>query len=546
MKMIAKIKTGFASASLAAALGSTALVALPTASYAQSVNAGERELKLSIGEAQQINLGSPVTDVVVADPRVADVDITSNRKLYILAKAAGITDVVATDGAGRTVYRGKVVVGGNLSSLDQLFKLAMPNSDIRVNTMNNVVLLTGTVAQPGEAAEAEQLANAFVATTGGGNVTGSTVINRIKTATPLQVMLQVRVAEVSRSLAKEISGNLKTQDTTGGFLGGVYRGRDIADIAQVPAGQGLPIVDASSQFGLPAGSISLPFNPATGQFVTGDFTKYTFKIPNGTNVLAAAGKLFGLNMAAALDLSERAGLVSTLANPNLTTVSGETAEFLAGGRFPIVTSSNNGVSVSYETYGVNLTYTPIVMADGRISLRVRSEVSDISSQGAVRVGGLEVPATTTRMAETTVELGSGQSMMIAGLLSNQLSSSVDKLPGAADIPVLGALFKSNGWRRNETELMIVITPYLVKPVSDSEIKLPTDGIHSANDAERVLLGKNLDNGKDVVRPMPTIAPTPSDGPAISSVSEEASTLPKKKQKATTQAASSGPGFSFNN
>lgn len=546
MNKISKIKTGFAAAALSVAMGTTALVALPAAAQAQAAKAGDKQLTLSIGDARQINLGSPVTDVVVADPRVADVDITSNNKLYILGKAPGMTDVVATDAAGRTVYRAKVLVGGNLSSLDQMLKLAMPDADIQVTTMGNVVMLTGTVAQPGEAAEAEELAKAFVASTGGGNVTGINVINRIKTATPLQINLQVRVAEVSRSLAKEISGNLKTRDTTGGFLGGIYRGRDIADIADVPAGAGLPVIDASSQFGLPAGSLSLPFNPATGQFVTGDVTQYTFKIPPGTNVLAAAGKLFGLNMAAAFDLSERAGLVSTLANPNLTTVSGETAEFLAGGRFPIVTSSNNGVSVSYETYGVNLTYTPIVLSDGRISLRVRSEVSDISSQGAVRVGGLEVPATTTRMAETTVELGSGQSMMIAGLLSNQLSSSVDKLPGAGDIPVLGALFKSNGWRRNETELMIIVTPYLVKPVSDSEIKLPTDGIHSANDAERVLLGRVTSDKGDKSRPMPTIAPAPATGPEMGSVSDAPPVLPNKKGKATARASASGPGFSFEN
>lgn len=544
MNKISKIKTGFAAAALAVAMGTTALVALPAAAQAQAAKAGEKQLTLSIGDAQQINLSSPVTDVVVADPRVADVDITSNKKLYILGKAPGMTDVVATDAAGRTVYRAKVLVGGNLSSLDQMLNLAMPDADIQVTTMGNVVMLTGTVAQPGEAAEAEELANAFVASTGGGNVTGTKVINRIKTATPLQINLQVRVAEVSRSLAKEISGNLKTRDTTGGFLGGIYRGRDIADIADVSAGAGLPVIDASAQFGLPAGSLSLPFNPATGQFVTGDVTQYTFKIPPGTNVLAAAGKLFGLNMAAAFDLSERAGLVSTLANPNLTTVSGETAEFLAGGRFPIVTSSNNGVSVQYETYGVNLTYTPVVLSDGRISLRVRSEVSDISSQGAVRVGGLEVPATTTRMAETTVELGSGQSMMIAGLLSNQLSSSVDKLPGAGDIPVLGALFKSNGWRRNETELMIIVTPYLVKPVSDSEIKLPTDGIHSANDAERILLGKVTSDKGDKTRPMATIAPAPSNGPEMGSVSDATPALPNKKEKA--QASASGPGFSFDN
>ena len=199
-----------------------------------------------------------------------------------------------------------------------------------------------------------------------------------------------------------------------------------------------------------------------------------------------------------------------------------------------------------KTYGINLQYTPTVLSDGRISLRLRTEVSDISSQGAIRINGLEVPATTTRMAETTVEMGSGQSMMIAGLLNNQLSSSVSKMPGVGDIPVLGALFKSNGWRRNETELMIVITPYLVKPVSDSELKLPTDGINSIDDAQRIIMGKVTDKNGPNSRPMPTIAPAAANGPEMGSVSDAAPALPKKAEQATAQASVSGPGFSFDN
>jgi pilus assembly protein CpaC len=500
MNKISKLKSGFAAAALTAALGTTALVALPTVAHAQSAKEA-KVVTLSIGRGQQINLGSTITDVVVANPSVADVEVKSGRQIYILAKGPGETSIVATDAAGRTVYSATVRVGMNLDSIDQMLAIAMPDADIKVTTMNGIIMLTGTVKQPEEASEAADLVTAF----SGGQ---AKVVNRIKTATPLQINLQVRVAEVSRSLSKEISGNLQggnggTDSAGQPYFFGVGRGRD---------------------------------------FTTGG----TVTFPQGLTTVAGLGKLFGVDVEAAFDLSERAGLVSTLANPNLTTVSGETAEFLAGGRFPIVTSSDNGVSVQYETYGVNLTYTPIVLADGRISLRVRSEVSDISSQGAVRVGGLEVPATTTRMAETTVELGSGQSMMIAGLLSNQLSNSVDKTPGVGDIPVLGALFKSNGWRRNETELMIVITPYLVKPVSDGEIKLPTDGMHSINDAERVIMGKVLDKKGDKNRPMPTIAPAPATGPEMGSVSDAAPALPKDDKKATAQASNSGPGFSFDN
>ncbi|MFN3620333.1 type II and III secretion system protein family protein [Sphingorhabdus sp.] len=505
MARFTKIKSGFAAVAITAAMCTSALVALPSPAAAQSTN---RDVILSIGEVHQINLTSPVTDVVIADPRVADVEVTSAKRVYILAKGVGATDILATDASGRTVYRGKVLVGGNLSSLNQMFKIAMPDADIQVTAMNNVVLLTGTVAQPEDAAEAERLALTFTASKGEGNSEGTNVINRIKTATPLQINLQVRIAEVSRSLSKEISGNLQTKkngfDSNGNpYFVGAAQGRDVT---------------------------------------TGNLVNYQA----GGSTIAAIGRLFGIDVEAAFDMSEKAGLVSTLANPNLTTVSGETAEFLAGGQFPVVTASANGTNVEYKNYGVNLTYTPVVLSDGRISLRVRSEVSDISSQGAVRINGAEIPATTSRMAETTVELGSGQSMMIAGLLSNQMGSSISKTPGAGDIPILGALFKSNGWRRNETELMIVITPYLVKPVSESQLVLPTDGLHTPNDLERVLLGKMTNNQGDKARPMPSIAPTVSNGPGMSSVNQSAPQLSAKPQLQASASAASGPGFSFDN
>ena len=491
-------KSGVTIAILAAAYATTALAAPAPQRGAQTVQQSGKPMLMSIGSGQQINLPSAITDIVISNPSVADVEIKSPRQMYVFAKGQGETTIYATDAAGKTVYKAYLRVGNNIESLDQMMLLAMPDADIRITTMNGIILLTGTVDQPEEAVEAERLVTAFVGP-------GTQVISRIKTATPLQVNLQVRVAEVSRSLSKEISANVQS------------------------AKQGIDSSGAPYTFGLARGR---------------DFTEgASVTFPQGGNTIAGLGRLFGIDVAAAFDLSEKAGLVSTLANPNLTTVSGETAEFLAGGSFPIVTSSNNGTSVEYKNYGVNLTYTPVVLADGRISLRVRSEVSDISSQGAVRIGGFEIPATTTRMAETTVELGSGQSMMIAGLLSNQLGSSVDKIPGAGDIPVLGALFKSTGWRRNETELMIVVTPYLVKPVSDSKIVLPTDGLHTPSDLERVLLGTVTTNKGGTERPMPKVAPDAPTGPDMSSVSPPAPALAKKSGVPEKSAA---PGFSFNN
>jgi pilus assembly protein CpaC len=541
MTYLTTFKSSFAAAVIATALGTTALVSAPAAMAAPATASSGKVITLSIGRGQQVTLPVSAADVVVADPSVVDLQVISTRQFYMLAKGPGETNIYATDASGRTIYSATIRVGQNLDSVDQMLGLAMPEADIKVTTMNGAVLLTGTVDQPEDAAEAEQLVKAFVGQ-------GTTVISRLKNATPLQVNLRVRFAEVSRTLAKEINGNLQTRDNDGnGFLFGVSRGRNFVDIGNANLSS-FPQLDASAQFGLPAGSISLPFNPVTGQFITSAGTQFNFANSGGGNVLRAAGRLFGLDVATAFDVSERAGLSTTLAEPNLTTVSGETAEFRAGGQFPIpVTGGLGTTAVEFRNFGVSLTYTPTVLANGRISLRVRPEVSDISNANSVTINGFVVPSITTRMADTTVELGSGQSFMIAGLMQNSANSSVDKLPGAGDIPIIGALFKSNGWRKNETELMIVITPYLVKPVSDSEIKLPTDGYNSPNDLERVLLGKLADRKDDTGRPMPKVQ-SESNGPDLGSVSEASPPLPKKapssKAQASLPTSGSAPGFSF--
>lgn len=497
---------------------------------------------MSIGRGQQVNLPSAVTDVVVADPNIADVDVRSSKQIYILAKGPGETTVFATDAAGRTVYSATIRVGSNIDSIDQMLKLTMPEADIQVTTMNGIVLLTGSVKQPDDVIEAEALVQQFVG--------AAKVVSRLKTSTPMQVNLQVRIAEVSRSLAKEISSNFTTRDaTSGGAVFGIGRGRQ-ATITNNANPLNLPIINACTAFALPVEcGLQLPFNPQTGQFLSNiGSTQFNFTNAAGSNILNIAGKLFGLDVAAGFDLAERAGLSSTLANPNLTAMSGESGEFLAGGSFPIPVSDSFGsISVQQQTYGVNLRYTPEVMTDGRIRLRLRTEVSDISSQGAVRINGTEIPALLTRMAETTVELGSGQSFMIAGLLSNQASSSVDKYPGIGDVPVLGALFRSNGWRRNQTELVIVVTPYLVQPVSESEIALPTDGYNTPSDLERILLNKEADSsGKNAERPGPTVGPEKTDGPSLGSINDDKPALAANAKKSGTKTAAKaeGPGFTF--
>ncbi|WP_240529986.1 type II and III secretion system protein family protein [Novosphingobium sp. PC22D] len=496
---------------------------------AQSVIRPASDISLSIGNGQLVNVPGTMSDVFVANDAIADVQIKSTRQLYVFGKAGGTTTVYASNASGDVIWSANVRVGSNLDSVDSMLRLAMPEAQISVSTMgSNTFLLTGTVKSPEDAAEAERLVAAYVGD-------GSNVISRLRMATPLQVNLQVRFAEVSRSLVREIGSNVLTRDTTGGFQFGFSRGRELGTIGNIDTSS-LPKLDASSLYGLPAGTLSLPFNPVTGQFVVGG-TQYAFTPVEGQSVLNFAGKLAGLDISSALDLAERVGLVTTISQPNLTALSGETAEFLAGGEFPVPISQGLGATaVEYRKYGVSLAYTPTVLANGRISIRVRPEVSELSSQGAVTLDGFQIPALTIRRAETTVELGSGQSFMIAGLMGNNSQNQIDKTPGAGDLPILGSLFRSTSYRRGETELVIIVTPYLVNPVNAKDIRLPTDGFNAPNELQR-LLG-NMDSSKgEPGRPGPTIAPEPT-APAPSVGAAE----PTGKSDRNSGAAA--PGFNL--
>jgi pilus assembly protein CpaC len=462
----------------AGAAGTAPLEAQPTGA-SQPANT----VNLSIGRGTLVNLSAPMSDLFVADNAIADVQVRSATQLYVFAKTAGETTIYATAKSGKVVYSANVRVGTNLGSVDAMLRLAMPDAQIQATPMNGLLLLTGTVASPDDAAEAERLAQAFVGA-------GSQVISRLRTATPLQVNLQVKIAEVSREFGKQIGFNLLTRDNSGGFLFGLTQGRE--------------------------GSVSFDADTGAAKF-TGI---------EGSTTLAAAGRLFGLDVLGAIDLAENDGLVTTLANPNLTALSGETASFLAGGEIPIPVSTTLGqVSVEYKQYGVSLAFTPTVLADGRISMRVRPEVSQLSSAGAVTLNDFEIPGITTRRAETTVELGSGQSFVIGGLLSNSSNNSMEKAPFLGDLPILGALFRSKRWNRAESELVIVVTPYLVKPVSANQIALPTDGYRATNDAESFLLGETFKGKSGQKRPLPSTGAPQTVKPGVSPVGDTSAVLP---------------------
>ena len=455
-------------------------------------------IDLSIGRGELITVPATISDVFVAAQGIADVQVKSTRQLYVFGVAGGETTIYASNPAGDIVWSADVRVGSNLSSVDQMLRVAMPEAQIRVSTMSaNSVLLTGTVAAPEDAAEAERLAHAFLGA-------DAVVVSRLKVATPLQVMLRVRFAEVSRSLVRTLGSNLLTRDQTGGFTFGVSRGTP-GTITGGDATGTQVMIDPCKFYELGCTSKLVPFDPITGKFVTQQTTS-NFTAKEGASTLGLAGKLLGLDLLGTLDAGETMGLVTTLSEPNLTALSGETAEFLAGGEFPIPLSQGLGTTtIEYRKYGVSLAYTPTVLADGRISIRVRPEVSELSTQGAVTLNGFQVPALTIRRAETTVELGSGQSFMIAGLLSNNANNAIEKAPGVGDIPILGNLFRSSDFRKGETELVIVVTPYLVRPVDDREIKLPTDGYATPSLAEQFLLNREAKGSQPGARPMPELA-----------------------------------------
>ncbi len=466
-----RARLGTAIAALAIATGSLSAAAPALAQPVPSTYKPSRQMLLSVGEGQMLNLPRTVTNVWTSNPDVADVYVANPRQISVFGKAFGEATVIATGSDGSVVYGARVNVSQNISSINEVMHAAMPDSNITVTSVGQIAVINGTVASPQDSAQAEMLVRS-VLNPGVKEGEGLKIlpVNRLRVATPLQVTLKVRIAEVNRSLLKQIGVNLFSSDPTSGFKFGI--------------GQGDPTAAGGSPF-------------SVGALATGGTT------------LGAAGKLLGLNISGAVDLAQKDGLVTILAEPNLTALSGETASFLAGGEFPIPVSQALGsISIEYKQYGVGLAFTPVVLADGRISMRVRPEVSELSNEGAVKLNDFLVPALTTRRAETTVELGSGQSFMIAGLLRNATTNDINKAPFLGDLPILGALFRSTSFRRSETELVIIVTPYLVRPVSH-QLATPADGYRAPDDAQNQFLGQTF-KGVSGAR-APVAVPAPAAG-----------------------------------
>ena len=461
----------------ALAVGLTAVAAPTTASaaqpgaYASGSYRPTAQVLLNVGEGQMINLPRAVASVWTSNPKAADVYVNNAHQINLFGKDIGEATVIATAADGSVVYGAKVRVNQNISDINDILHQAMPDANIDVRTVGQVAVINGTVASPEDAAQAEMLVKAAlnpgVDVTKEGAALNIVPVSRLKVATPLQVLLKVRVAEVNRSALKSVGVNLLNHSS----------GRTLFNIGQGNAGA----IDTTNS--------TVTFNNIAGGTTLGLF-----------------GHIFGTDLLGTLDLLQNDGFITTLAEPNLTALSGETASFLAGGEFPIPVSQSLGaVTIEYKQFGVGLAFTPIVLQDGRISMRVRPEVSELSDAGSVKLNGFTVPALTTRRAETTVELGSGQSFMIAGLLQNHASNSIAKAPFLGDLPILGALFRSTQYQRNETELVIIVTPYLVRPVS-TQLASPTRGYRMPTDAETVLEGQNFKGVSGPAARLPAPAP----------------------------------------
>ena len=478
-----------------------AATAIPNSAVnAAPASSQDNAILMSVGGSRVVNLGAKMSDVVIGDPDVVDVHVRSQNQLYLIAKKPGETTVFATATNGKVLFSGTVRVGNNLTSIDDMLRLAMPGAQVAVNKMNGMVLLTGTIQAPEDAAEAERLTQAFV----GKDVT---VVSRLRMATPLQVMLQVKIAEVAKDVGHKIGTNFASIDRSGGRVAGVVGGgsRDFAT-----------------------------YNREEGFW---DFTNPA----NGGYSLGGVARILGMDIAGALDLAESSGLASTLAQPNLTALSGETASFLAGGESPYtINNGQQGNSIEFKQYGVQLAFTPTVLADGRISLRVRPTVSTLDF-----TLNADVPALKSRTAETTVELGSGQAFLIAGLLTNETSNGINKVPGLGNIPILGSLFKSRQFQRSETELVIVVTPYLVRPMNASDVRLPTDGFRNADVGQGLFLQQGNDGVSGARAPMPSRAPggtVPAPGPQA--MASPAPVVASADNRKAGKSGAAAPGFSF--
>jgi pilus assembly protein CpaC len=403
-------------------------------------DANSKFVPLGVGKSVVIDLPRDIRDVLVADPKVANAVIRSTRRAYIIGAAVGQTNVYFFDADGNQIGGLDIAVTRNLNGLRAAIKQALPRADIHVEGLGDGLVLTGNVASALESQTAFDIASRLVEDS-------KKVVNSITVSGRDQVMLKVTVAEVDRQVIKQLGVDLNGS-----------------------IGSGATVLDFANANGFTAFGQALNANHITG----------TYK-----------------GVEATLRAMERAGVVRTLAEPTLSAISGETANFLAGGEFPVITgvtcdppgSQNCTNSVQFKKFGVSLVFTPVVLSAGRISLRVGTEVSELSTEGALQTAGTSIPSLKTRRADTTLEIPSGGSLAMAGMIQEQTKQQMNGLPGVMQLPILGTLFKSRDYVNRQTELMVIVTPYIVRAVARKNLSQPDDGFADASDPGSILLGK---------------------------------------------------------
>jgi pilus assembly protein CpaC len=503
---------------MSAAFGMLALTCVPSLSVAQQVappNAAGpntqvpvQRLLLAQGKSAIIDLPTDARDVVVANPEVADAVMRTARRGFLLGQKNGETNVYFLDAAGRQILALEVRVARDTSELDSLIARMTPEARVKAEAVGESIILTGEVPN---AAVADRVLRISQNYAGG----AEKVVNLMSVKTGDQVQLRVRIVEMQRSVIKQLGVNLSASNilnqllpedwgvkfaTANGFAAnGAFLGGTTLDATWA---QNF-IRPTSSTF---LGGVSGLLNPATSAGAGG----YSRVIDPTTGIVTTTygpGELVtGQRGDTNVQALERVGLARTLAEPTLTATSGEAAKFLAGGEFPVpVAQEGNRISVSFKPFGVGLGFTPIVLSPDRISLKISTEVSEISSSASFRqadtiirdtagnitetIRGLSIPGISTRRAETTLELPSGRSMVMAGLIQQSTRQSIEGLPGLKDLPILGNLFRSRDFQSNDTELVIIITPYIVNSTSMDQLQTPADGFAASSDAEALVMGR---------------------------------------------------------
>ena len=465
----------------AVGVATPAAAQVSTVSVADGVHAGE--VAVPVNKSQVIRSDRPYAKALIGSPEIADVLPLTDRSLYVLGKKAGTTSLTLYDRSNMLIAVVDVVVGPDVISLRRQLSELMPIEGIGARISNDSIVLEGIVPDAVAADRAVQIAESYAP---------GKVINLLSVGSSQQVMLEVRFSEIKRSALKNL-GVSWFFGSDGGKLDGVIGGSASVN----------PIVD-----------------PDTGEILGSQ--KVVEAVTGSYGIVSRAFRALGTDFTVQLDALERKGAVTTLAEPTLVALSGETASFLAGGEFPVPVVQNSGgasagggasnaITVEWKPFGVSLAFTPTVLADGVINMVVAPEVSSIDSSAAIVISGLTIPGVQTRRAKTTVELRDGESFALAGLLRRDFQDTVRQIPLLGSIPIIGSLFRSSGFQKEETELVMIVTPRLVRPARAGSLKAPTDRVKPPNEADLFLLGRT-DTG---VPPAPEFNPPPF-GPPIRS------------------------------